>query len=74
MGVHTLSACHSEHNFRHARSFIPERWLKESDREFANDDKAAAQVFSFGERNCVGKRSVFVPAFYLQPIHALPGH
>jgi len=35
-------------------SFIPERWL--GDEKFKNDRKDGMQPFSFGPRNCIGKK------------------
>ncbi|KAK1633226.1 cytochrome P-450 [Colletotrichum phormii] len=57
VGVHQLSAGQSEQNWTDPRNFIPERWLDNSnDFSFANDDKSASQPFSYGPRNCIGKR------------------
>jgi len=43
----------SPRNYKDPEKFIPERWL--GDPRFASDDKQAAQAFSFGPRNCIGK-------------------
>ncbi|UPK91762.1 hypothetical protein LCI18_002697 [Fusarium solani-melongenae] len=40
--------------FKEAGHFIPERWLGDS--RFANDRLDAVQPFSFGPRNCLGKK------------------
>lgn len=57
VGVHQLSAGHMESNFRHAKSFIPERWLQLSkDSEFSDDDRSATQPYSHGPRNCIGQK------------------
>ncbi|KAL1638492.1 hypothetical protein SLS56_000301 [Neofusicoccum ribis] len=49
-----------ESNFRHAKSFIPERWLPLAKySEFANDDRSAAQPFSYGPRNCIGQNMAY---------------
>ena len=45
---------HSQKNFTLAESFIPERWL--GDARFVNDKKDILQPFSFGPRNCLGKK------------------
>ena len=45
---------HSFRNFEDPDSFIPERWLK--DPKYAGDDRTALQPFSFGPRNCIGKK------------------
>lgn len=42
-------------NFAAPTSFIPERWLGE-DSCFANDKKGALNPFSYGPRNCLGKK------------------
>jgi len=38
-----------------ADKFIPERWLGEDER-YANDQRQVLQPFSFGPRNCIGKK------------------
>ncbi|EUC49786.1 hypothetical protein COCMIDRAFT_32802 [Bipolaris oryzae ATCC 44560] len=55
VGVNQLAAGHSEHNFKRAREFHPERWLDEPDSEFQNDDRSAVQPFSYGQRACIGR-------------------
>ncbi|KAK8090591.1 Cytochrome P450 monooxygenase alt3 [Apiospora phragmitis] len=55
VGVHQFSAGRSSINFKDAKAFIPERWLPLSEgSEFANDNRAAMQPFSYGPRNCIG--------------------
>lgn len=54
VGVHQLSANRSARNFAQPGDFVPERWL--DDPRFDKDDKAACQPFSFGPRNCIGKK------------------
>ena len=56
MGVCGWAASHSERNFYDADSYHPERWL--GDPRFVNDNKKAAQAFSYGPRNCIGKKLV----------------
>ncbi|OTA98262.1 hypothetical protein M426DRAFT_70144 [Hypoxylon sp. CI-4A] len=59
VGVHHLSAYHSELNFHRAREFIPERWLSEStnnpESPFFNDRRDAHRPFSVGPRDCIGR-------------------
>lgn len=54
VGIHQLSAGRSESNFRRAEEFLPERWL--GGEEFAQEDRAAVQPFSYGPRNCIGQK------------------
>jgi cytochrome P450 len=48
-----------ECNFHRPDDFEPERWLKDQPAEFANDQKAASQVFSLGIRNCIGRNLAY---------------
>ncbi|OLN87487.1 Isotrichodermin C-15 hydroxylase 13 [Colletotrichum chlorophyti] len=48
---------HSTRNFTQPESFIPERWLnEETDANFSHDRKEAFQPFSFGPRDCIGRK------------------
>ncbi|RHZ70708.1 hypothetical protein CDV55_104320 [Aspergillus turcosus] len=47
---------HNPDNFKRPNEFIPERWISD---EFASDNKAALQPFSFGPRNCLGKNLAY---------------
>lgn len=51
-----LAAYHSERNFTDAAKFIPERHL--DDPRYVNDRRSVMQPFSFGPRNCIGRKSV----------------
>ena len=59
VGVHALTATHSESNFHQPFRFAPERWLPEAksepDSPFYHDHRDASQPFSTGPRNCLGK-------------------
>ncbi|KAI0376829.1 cytochrome P450 [Hypomontagnella monticulosa] len=59
VGVHHMSAYHSELNFHRAREFIPERWLPESTTNpaspFHKDRRDVHRPFSFGPRDCIGR-------------------
>jgi len=46
---------HSSSNFRNPDSFVPERWLDDSNGIYASDKREASQPFSVGPRNCIGK-------------------
>lgn len=54
VGVHQLSTGRSKWNFERPDEFIPERWLANSDID--DPDKDASQPFSYGARDCVGRR------------------
>jgi cytochrome P450 len=54
--VSQYAAYHSEANFADPESFIPERWLPDTDTKFIKDDQRVLQAFSVGPRNCIGKR------------------
>lgn len=59
MFVSQYSAYHSPLNFRDPDSLIPERWLDGTG--FEKDSKEVLQPFSFGPRNCLGKK--FAPPY-----------
>jgi cytochrome P450 len=44
----------SPRNFSRPNEYHPERWL--GDPEFEHDDLAVMQPFSYGPRNCIGKK------------------
>lgn len=56
VGLHQLATLRSSKNFVDPDSFHPERWL--GDPRFSNDDKNAFHPFSYGPRNCLGKKYV----------------
>ena len=50
----------SEHNFKRANEFIPERWIDEGrGTEFAADRRDSFHPFSYGPRNCLAMQYVF---------------
>jgi len=49
------TANRSPSNFVESDSFIPERWLDDADRRFAQDNKAVFEPFMVGPRGCLGK-------------------
>ncbi|PMD34723.1 cytochrome P450 [Hyaloscypha variabilis F] len=63
VGVHQLSAFHSERNFHRAKEFIPERWLPETTNDpsspFYNDKREVHKPFSFGPRDCIGRNLAY---------------
>ncbi|KAG0154582.1 hypothetical protein PDIDSM_150 [Penicillium digitatum] len=56
LSVNHWATYHNAKNFRQPNQFIPERWISD---EFATDNKAAFQPFSFGPRNCIGKNLAY---------------
>jgi cytochrome P450 len=45
---------HNPKYFKDPEEFVPERWL--GDPRYENDRREAAQPFSVGPRNCIGKK------------------
>ena len=54
VGVSFYAASRSRSNFCRSEEFIPERFL--GDDEWKSDRKDALQPFSYGPRNCIGKK------------------
>jgi cytochrome P450 len=54
VSVSHLAAYHSERNFTDAEQFVPERHL--DDPRYVNDRRSVMQPFSFGPRNCIGRK------------------
>jgi cytochrome P450 len=51
-----LAASYSTENWAQPEEFLPERWMSDGNDEFTNDKREASQPFSFGPRNCTGKK------------------
>lgn len=51
------AANHSARNFTDPDAYVPERWLGEE--KFAGDKREGVNPFSYGPRNCLGKKYVF---------------
>jgi cytochrome P450 len=49
---------HSERNFKDPELFVPERWLGEE--RYKDDKRSTLNPFSFGPRNCLGKKYVYL--------------
>jgi cytochrome P450 len=49
-------AFHSPTNFKNPDTFAPERFLPEGAEEYASDRRDAFNPFSFGPKNCIGKK------------------
>lgn len=48
------AANHSPRNFKNPEAYVPERWL--GDVEYTHDNRKAFNPFSFGPRNCIGRK------------------
>lgn len=65
VGINQVAITRSDENFVAPNEFLPERWMR--DGRFAADRKMAFQPFSFGPRNCIGKKyGSFFPFFFLE--------
>ncbi|GFF57341.1 toxin biosynthesis cytochrome P450 monooxygenase, putative [Aspergillus udagawae] len=64
IGVNQLAAMTSAQNFARPLQFALERWL--GDKQYQHDIRKAYQPFSYGPRNCLGKKLVgFSLSFFL---------
>jgi cytochrome P450 len=55
MGMAQYAVFRSPANFQDPELYLPERWL-DTDGPYANDRREALQPFSFGPRNCIGRK------------------
>jgi len=55
VGIYHWAMFRSADHFAPPEEFIPERWT-ENDPQFQNDNKATLQPFSYGPRNCIGRK------------------
>ena len=58
LGMAQYAVFRSPTNFADPEEYIPERWLPNADPKFDNDKREALQPFSFGPRNCIGRKCV----------------
>lgn len=56
VGISHYSAFRSPSNFNRPEEFIPERSLQPENSEWCNDRRDVLQPFSFGPRNCIGRK------------------
>lgn len=59
VGIAINAVCNSPLNFKDPEKFVPERWTGE-DPAYKNDRIEAAQVFSLGPRNCIGRNLAYL--------------
>lgn len=55
MGMAQYAVFRSPANFKDPELYLPERWL-DTDGPYAGDAREALQPFSFGPRNCIGRK------------------
>ena len=58
MYVSQYAMYHSSRHFKDPDVFVPERWLEGANGEYSGDKKEGWNPFSFGPRNCIGKKYV----------------
>ncbi|KAK0637632.1 putative sterigmatocystin biosynthesis P450 monooxygenase stcF [Lasiodiplodia hormozganensis] len=58
VGMNQYVVHRSEENFARPDEFIPERWIDGDQEPWKNDRREALQPFSFGPRNCIGRKYV----------------
>ncbi|KAJ4316652.1 hypothetical protein N0V94_005333 [Neodidymelliopsis sp. IMI 364377] len=56
VGIHQYAQFHSAENFANPDVFAPERFLETDDPKWREDKRNALQPFSFGPRNCIGRK------------------
>ncbi|ORY70969.1 cytochrome P450 [Pseudomassariella vexata] len=66
LGVPHRVMYRSEHNFKHADQFIPERWMDNSENSpFSNDRREAFHPFSYGPRVCLAMNLAYAEMRYI---------
>ena len=61
----------SPYNFKDPEIYLPERWL-DDEGPYKNDRREALQPFSFGPRNCIGRK--YVNMSFIAPSSILSSH
>ena len=65
------AANHSARNWKDPERFVPERWLGEE--RYEGDRREVWNPFSFGPRNCLGRRYVgLTPSYFLNLMRSWP--
>lgn len=64
MGMAQYAVFRSPYNFKDPEIYLPERWL-DAEGPYKNDRREALQPFSFGPRNCIGRKYVYIMHFHL---------
>lgn len=59
MGMAQYAVFRSPYNFKDPEIYLPERWL-DDEGPYKNDRREALQPFSFGPRNCIGRKYVHI--------------
>lgn len=68
MGMAQYAVFRSPSNFKDPEIYYPERWL-DNEGPYANDRREALQPFSFGPRNCIGRKYVDSASIHFVPCH-----
>lgn len=58
VAVWQWATCHYKDNFVEPFAYRPERWIEGENEKYAADRRDAMQPFSFGPRNCIGRKYV----------------
>ena len=61
VSLNTCAAYTSETNFYRPRDFLPDRWLFPDREPFRHDKREVFEPFSYGPRNCIGKKYALRP-------------
>ena len=67
MGMAQYAVFRSPYNFKDPEIYLPERWL-DDEGPYKNDRREALQPFSFGPRNCIGRKYVYISIIFVSSL------